>query len=79
MENILAHKELRHMDEIPANEELWHMAQEETQHNAYNEEESKNQVIDFLHYFLKMLSDPKATNKLTHMLTWWKLSSKSMR
>jgi hypothetical protein len=45
------------------------MAQEETQHNAYNEEESKNQVIDFLHYFLKILSDPKVAKKLTHMLT----------
>jgi hypothetical protein len=31
---------------------------EETQHNTYHEEESKDQVSNFLHCFLKMLSDP---------------------
>jgi hypothetical protein len=43
--------------------------QEGTQHNTYTKTESENQVSDFLHCCLKMLGDPVAAKKLTHMLT----------
>jgi len=37
-------------------------------HNTTFEEELENKVSEFLCCFLKMLSHPKATNKLTHVL-----------
>jgi len=42
---------------------------EETKCITYSNTKSQNQVSDFLHCCLKMLGDPIATKKLTHMLT----------
>jgi hypothetical protein len=50
-------------------EELQCTMLEETSCNTYYKDESKNQVSNFLHCFLKMLSDPKGANELTHMIT----------
>jgi hypothetical protein len=45
------------------------MTHKETQHTINHKTKSENQVSDFLHSFLKMLSDPNDAKKLTHMLT----------
>jgi hypothetical protein len=48
---------------------VMHDVQEEMQPNTYHQVESENQVSEFLHCCLKLLSDPKVAKKLTHMLT----------
>jgi len=57
------------MEEKRVNEEMWCATQEEMQPKTYHQVEYENQVIDFLHCFLKLLSDPKVAKKQTHMLT----------
>ena len=72
LEEACMHEELQHKKKTRkwkknAHEEMKCMTQEEMQLNTYHQVESENQVSEFLCCFLKMLSHPKATNKLTHV------------
>jgi hypothetical protein len=73
LEEAHGHEEVKHARQKALKkehvcEELRCMTQEETKHNTYAKTELVNQVSDLLHCCTKMLGDPVASKKLTHML-----------